>query len=653
MPRPTAIEAAQQFRRKLEAQELAAFQRMATIYGGIFRSVQDEIAALAEEIATIDFPDREKVIKLARLSRILNQVEDQVARFGGTVVNEITLAQRLAIESAVSNSIELIDKSLPPELPDAIRRSIRASLTILPADAIEAAAGLLDEDSPLVTLLEKNYAPAVRAQVEQHFLDGIAQGMNPRRIAILLNKNFTNSLGNGLTWAMTTVRTAQIKSYQLATHATYQANPDIVPAWIWHAQLDSRTCMSCIVQHGSEHPITETLRDHHNGRCAPLPKTITFADLGLAGVKEKREPVQRGEEWFKAQPAATQREMMGGAMYRAWKDGQVGFEELSKQYDDPVYGELIRQASLKDILGSKAKAYYKQAGSKPRVTKAGQRSEKQQSEPAQPKQPTLTEQERFTPEYFQRVKEHKANVEAAEVIREFDENEANAIIAESQDLIRLEEDMSSAARAFGHTPGNMSPEDWLTLSDDLEQETGRLLKFSTEARRAGAGEKLRGPATDIAQVGGQDVLIKNGAITARDARRIAADLNRETKDRATEYLTGRLVRLGYEYDDVANLNLEQKRRLLAEIGHGVPQKARIGKLPQKARAEAIAKASRKQRLEALAAARQPRTAEGLDMWELYKEATLRGGLDAPPYVPDELWEESGETIPDYVLTPGG
>jgi hypothetical protein len=404
--------------------------------------------------------------------------------------------------------------------------------------------------------------------------------------------------------------------------------------------------MSCISQHGSEHPLGERLNDHHNGRCAPLPKTISFADLGL-NIPERRAPVQRGEVWFEAQPEALQREMMGGATFRAWKDGQVNFADLSQPYDDEIYGELLRQASLKDILGGKAKAYYKGKGG------PGGAAARLLRQPKRP--PELPEAERFTPQYFERLEEHKANLEVAETIREFDEGEALSIIAESSDLIRLEEDMSSAARAFDFVPGRMTQENWLALSDELEKETGRLLKFSTEARRAGAGEKLRGPATDIAQVGGQDTLVKGGAVSARDARRIAADLGRETKDRATVYLEARLLRLGYKSSDLSDLSespsarLEQIRRLLAEVGHGRRQRGNIDKVPGALREDTVTKASDKQRLESLAAARQPRTAEGLDLWELYKESTLRGGIDDPPYVPDELWEESGETVPDYVL----
>jgi hypothetical protein len=267
----------------------------------------------------------------------------------------------------------------------------------------------------------------------------------------------------------------------------------------------------------------------------------------------------------------------------------------------------------------------------------------------------LTDEERFTPEYFSRQIEHETIVEVAESIREFGEAEADQLINESLDQVRLEEDMSSAARAFDYVPGRMSAKDWLDLSDDLEKETGRLLKFSTEARRVGAGEKLRGPATTIAQVGGKDTLIKDGAISARDARAITADLNRATKDRATVYLESRLLRLGYDSSDLAELStapaarLEQVRRLLAEVGLSKKQRGRIDKVPDDARRKIVEGASDKQSLEALAAARQPRTAEGLDMWELYKESTVRAGLDDPPFVPDELWGSDDESTPDYVL----
>jgi hypothetical protein len=359
MPRPTALDAARRFRSQLEGREVAAFDRMSTIYQGIFRSILPEVAELAEEIARIDIPDREKVLKLVRLGRLLDQIEIQVTRFGGTVLDEITLAQRQAIEAAVTNSMELMELSLPPDLPPEFRDAVRASFIRLPAGAIESAAGLLAEDSPLADLLRVNYGPAVKDQVSQHILDGIGAGMNPRRIAILLEQNFANNLGQGLTWAMRTVRTAQIKSYRLANHAIFEANSDLVPTWTWVADIGSdRTCMSCINQHGSVHPVTESMNDHHNGRCVPVPNAITFEDLGL-DIPERRPEIETGEEWFKKQPKAIQIERMGPAKFRAWEAGAFEFSQLSQEYDDDVYGGLLREASLKGMIGLKeAREFY-------------------------------------------------------------------------------------------------------------------------------------------------------------------------------------------------------------------------------------------------------------------------------------------------------
>lgn len=371
MPRPTAIEAAQKFRRRLEKQEAASFQRMSTLYSRILLSMRDEVRKLAGDVAnaTVDAETitvsrdgkslvvNRKTVELVRLQRILNQVEKQVIRFGGTVEAEVSLVQIRAIDQASNDALKLLEFSLP-DLPPDLRRAITASFIQLPAGAIEAAAGLLGDDSPLSQKLRRDFGEAVQRQVERHLLDGIAYGRNPRIIARKLFKNLEDSAGVGLKWAMTTVRTAQIKSFQLATHASYQANSHVIKGWVWLSARDSRTCLSCIRMHGTRHPLEEILRDHHAGRCTPVPQTITYADLGIEGTGEKPPKIQPGENWFKQQPRATQKAMMGPGMYAAWREGAFKFEDLSQKYSDPVYGELFRQASLKDLLGKKAKKFY-------------------------------------------------------------------------------------------------------------------------------------------------------------------------------------------------------------------------------------------------------------------------------------------------------
>ena len=348
MPRPNAILAAQQFRSQLAAQEAAAAQRMGRIYAQIYQSQVNELRALAEQLAGLDEIKPSQIIKYQRTQALLKQIEEQAARFGVVVQGEIANIQRDAIEMGVNGSLKLMEASLPP-LPPAQHRAIVGSFNRLHADAIEAMAGLLGPDSPLNERLQDAYGQYVASQVESHMLRGIAAGQNPRTIARLLNKNVLAGLGNGLTSALTTVRTAQIKSYQIANHATYAANSDIVPRWVWHSALDGRTCMSCVNQHGKEFPVTETLNDHHNGRCAAIPKTITYRDLGL-DIDEPVEPIQRGEDWFKAQPEATQRAMMGRGKWEAWNADKFKFEDLTTKYQDDVYGELLREQTLKKLL---------------------------------------------------------------------------------------------------------------------------------------------------------------------------------------------------------------------------------------------------------------------------------------------------------------
>lgn len=363
MPTPDAIAAALKFRAQLAANEAEAFQRMATIYSRIAMAVAKEFTALADEIAaateTGKTLDREKILRFGRLQRILRQVEDKATEFGGTVANEVLLAQARSAALGETAAIELIEQSFPP-MPLEAKRLLVGSLTRLPTDAIESAAGLLGDDSPLATKLRRDFGQAVREQVEGHLLDGMGIGLNPRDIAVRLTLNLEGALGTGLNWAMTTVRTAQIKSYQLANHATYQANANIVPQWEWHAALDDRTCLSCIAKHGTLYPVTEVLRDHHNGRCAPICAPISYAQLGITGVKEPTRPRQTGREWFDKLPPAKQRAVMGPARYEAWKKNEFEFEDLSRPYKDEVYGQLFREASLKDLLGDKAKRYYKQ-----------------------------------------------------------------------------------------------------------------------------------------------------------------------------------------------------------------------------------------------------------------------------------------------------
>jgi len=143
---------------------------------------------------------------------------------------------------------------------------------------------------------------------------------------------------NALADAIRLVRTSLLYSYREATRLNYSANG--VTQWQWLAQLDDRVCMSCVVMHGTIHSIDETLNDHHNGRCAMIP----IVDGELL-VEENA-----GQTWFNGLGQTQQKAMMGKGRYEAWKAGNFELPAISTFYDDAVYGQMRREASLKDLV---------------------------------------------------------------------------------------------------------------------------------------------------------------------------------------------------------------------------------------------------------------------------------------------------------------
>lgn len=206
---------------------------------------------------------------------------------------------------------------------------------------------------PFHTALTQLFGQQMADQIRITMEAAIRTGLGPRYVARML----VRQLGMGLTWALRTARTSILYAYREATIASYRRNSHVVSGWYWHAHLgDSRVCIGCVVQHGTFHPLDEMLNDHHNGRCAMVPATILWADLGVQ--TDEVSDFQSGRDWFNALPEARQRELMGAGMYRAYQDGQFQWEDLSRPYDDVVYGQMLRAPSLVELLGPLAENYY-------------------------------------------------------------------------------------------------------------------------------------------------------------------------------------------------------------------------------------------------------------------------------------------------------
>lgn len=341
------LAAAATYRRQLLQREDAAVARLVTAYGTAYQRAGVQIQAL-REILTDQPMTRRRAGQLAQLRALRQQIETELERFGIIADNEFNQLTQESIRMGLQHSAGLIESYFAS--PQA-RQAITASLTQLVPEQVETLLGFLAPDSPLRAGLTTQLGPAIAQQVSDKMIDGMVRGFNPNKTATIIR----TEMGVGLSWAINTVRTANLWAYREATRANYVANQRIVSGWTWYATLGSdRTCMSCIAKHGGKYPVDAVLNDHHMGRCTQIPSLRMAEQLGITPPE-----IEPGEKWFKRQNEATQRQLMGPAMFDAWKANAIRFSDLSQTYDDPVYGTMTREASLKELLGERAKEYYK------------------------------------------------------------------------------------------------------------------------------------------------------------------------------------------------------------------------------------------------------------------------------------------------------
>jgi hypothetical protein len=144
------------------------------------------------------------------------------------------------------------------------------------------------------------------------------------------------------------LRTLQLTAMRDAQRLHRVANAGILEYQIRVAALDDQTCMACVALHGTRLPIEERINDHHSGRCGSVTK-VAFLPAPI---------IQSGPDWFATRTEAQQRAMMGGAAFAAWQDGAITLPDFVQSYDDPVFGPMIREASLKGMIGARAQEFY-------------------------------------------------------------------------------------------------------------------------------------------------------------------------------------------------------------------------------------------------------------------------------------------------------
>lgn len=335
---------AAQFANALEARENAAELRMLAAWSDAYwgtRQSLDGFLAKMEAAKAAGLPvGLSWGYQEGRLRNVLAETQAQILRYSQQAATVVRGQQRDAIHHAVEEARALTATAVASDLPGLSATFARVNPAVL-----EAGVGFLQDGSVLAQHLAATMPTDAAAVVREALVQGLSRGKSQdwmRRAA-------TQALGLSHGRAVTILRTESLRAYREASRRTYQANADVVATWTWNAALDARCCIACVLMDGTEHPLDATLDGHPRCRCAMVPRTKTWEELGVPGLDDTRPPVRKGREWLEAQPESVQRGVMGRAKYQAWKDGKITLDDMVGRHQDARWGTMRTERSLKAI----------------------------------------------------------------------------------------------------------------------------------------------------------------------------------------------------------------------------------------------------------------------------------------------------------------
>jgi len=352
MPEGEIFDAIERFRRELLSNERRAASELVRVYGEAWKRIKAELERLHTEYeatkARGEKPGPGWIYQFNRARAFRDQVERELLAFAQYAENQVREQQRDAIEAAERRAEELTRRALgnpPPGLTIDWNRIDRY--------AVETLLGMTQADSPLHRLLLSISGNGAQA-AEDALVRGMLLGKNPRQVA----REMRRALGTTLSRALTIARTETLRAHREATRASYQANSDIVAGWVWYCALGTRTCAACWAMHGTVHRIDEILDDHPNGRCAMVPKTKTWSEIGqmygvdLSGISETSINFPMGADIFEGLPVEQQIKILGPAKYAAWKDGKFTLADVVGRKRSKEWGTHRYEKSLAQLLGT-------------------------------------------------------------------------------------------------------------------------------------------------------------------------------------------------------------------------------------------------------------------------------------------------------------
>jgi len=336
------LERAQRYRDDLEAGTQESVDRLLRSYQRVLERVDVEVQGLVKKMEAARLagtpPSPAWLYQQRRLGAVTDTIQAEVRRWAPLAEREVRDQTYRAVRSAEREAQDLATEAARQSLP-----GVEATFTDVNPENLVSVLGHLEPGGPVSGLLSA-LAGEAADQAEAAILQAVMLGKG----SDWLTRELARVMDVPRWRAETIARTEALRAYRETTRQTFLAS-NVVGSWLWSAALDRRTCPACLVMHGTEHPATETLDGHPRCRCAMVPRTKTWEELGLDGIPDTRPTIQPGKDWLTGQSAATQRAVLGTRKWAAWKRGDISLDDLVARTHSPEWGTMRRERSMVEI----------------------------------------------------------------------------------------------------------------------------------------------------------------------------------------------------------------------------------------------------------------------------------------------------------------
>lgn len=344
-----------QLRAKVGAEADAATRALAgawanawDLLAGDFETAIADVLALAQDLGR--WPSARELTRVGRLHGALLNAQDALMELGTRAGVTITDAAGRVVATTAADEPDLIASQLPAA--ERVAAAARFAARILPTalDVIVARTG------SQITASTRPLSAEATGAMDRELVRGVALGSGPRQAGAKMLAGLEEGFSGGAARAVNIARTEILDAYRTTSQYAHHANADVLDGWIWLCTLSARTCPACLAMNGSVHPLSEPgPLDHQSGRCARMPKTKSWADLGFA-VKEPPDTLPDARKWFSEQPPAVQRQIMGPGRLGALQSGKTTWEDLVRRRETPGWRPSYVPTPVRDLDGVPAPA---------------------------------------------------------------------------------------------------------------------------------------------------------------------------------------------------------------------------------------------------------------------------------------------------------